>query len=47
MIRREHTELIAHSLPRAQLVFLKGDHFIANREPEAFNRAVSAFLAAP
>lgn len=47
MIRREHTELIARSLPRAQLVFLKGDHFIANREPEAFNRAVSAFLAAP
>lgn len=47
MIRREHTELIARSLPRAQLVFLKGDHFIANREPEAFNHAVSAFLAAP
>ena len=47
MIRRKHTELIARSLPRAQLVFLKGDHFIANREPEVFNRAVSAFLAAP
>lgn len=45
MIRRRHTELIARSVPNARLVFLAGDHFIAAKTPEAFNRAVEAFLA--
>ena len=45
MILRRHTELIAESIPDAQLVFLEGDHFVAGKHPEAFNRAVLAFLA--
>ena len=45
MILRRHTELIAASIPDAQLVFLAGDHFVAGKHPEAFNRAVLAFLA--
>lgn len=44
MIREEHTRLIAESLPNARLCILPGDHFIANRESAAFNRAVRAFL---
>lgn len=44
MIRRRHTELIARSIPSARLVFLAGDHFIAAKNPEAFNRAVEEFL---
>lgn len=44
MIRRSHTELIAGSIPGAKLAFVEGDHFIANRCPEEFNRIVSAFL---
>lgn len=44
MIRESHTRLIASSLPNAALVFLDGDHFIANKKPEAFNRAVLEFL---
>ena len=44
MIRKEHTELIAASIPSAELVFIKGNHFIANKQPEAFNRAVLEFL---
>ncbi len=44
MIRDAHTKLIANSLPNAKLVLLDGDHFIAAKEPEAFNKAVLAFL---
>ena len=44
MIRKEHTELIAAGIPAAELVFIKGDHFIASRHPEEFNRAVLDFL---
>ena len=44
MIKRPHTELIARSIPNTRLVFIKGDHFIANRRPTAFNEAVEAFL---
>ena len=47
MIRKEHTKLIAASIPEAELVFIKGDHFIAGRHPEEFNRAVLDFLAKP
>ena len=32
------------SLPDADLVFVEGDHFVADKNPEAFNRAVEAFL---
>ncbi len=44
MIRRAHTEQIAHAIPNASLVLLPGDHFIAARSPDAFNHAVGAFL---
>ena len=45
MIRERHTRLIADSLPNARLAILKGNHFIANQNPEEFNRAVAEFLA--
>ena len=44
MIKEEHTRLIAGHIPDAQLVFLEGDHFVANKCPDAFNRAVLSFL---
>ena len=44
MIRKEHTKLIADSIPAASLVFIRGDHFIAAKHPEEFNRAVLDFL---
>ena len=44
MIRLSHSRLIADSIPRARLVVLPGDHFIAQKNPEEFNRVVSEFL---
>lgn len=44
IIKQEHSEKIAALLPRARLFFIKGDHFIAAKAPEAFNRAVDEFL---
>lgn len=44
MVKDEHTRLIASSIPDAQLVILEGDHFVANKCPDAFNRAVLTFL---
>ena len=44
MIKDEHTRLIAQSIPNAQLVILEGNHFIANKCPQAFNEAVLKFL---
>ena len=44
MIRKEHTELIAASIPAAELVFIKGNHFIASKHSEEFNRVVLDFL---
>ena len=44
MIKQSHTELIARSIPGAELIFLPGDHFIANKNPGAFNEAVGRFL---
>ena len=46
MIKRRHTELIANSIPNSRLVFIKGDHFIASKNPDAFNAAVGKFLEA-
>lgn len=43
MIADEHTRLIAHSIPKAQLVILEGNHFVAAEDPVAFNRAVDGF----
>ena len=44
MIKKEHTRLIASSIPGSELVFLNGNHFIASKHPEEFNRAVLRFL---
>ena len=44
MVKDEHTRLIASHIPDAQLVILEGDHFVANKCPDAFNRAILAFL---
>ena len=44
MIREQHTCLIAKSIPDSRLVFIDGDHFIANKNPAAFNQAVLDFL---
>lgn len=44
MIKKSHTQTIAEHLPNAKLVIVPGDHFIANKNPAAFNREVDAFL---
>ena len=44
MIRESHTRLIAQSIPHATLSILKGDHFIAAKNPSAFNAEVERFL---
>ena len=44
MVKEDHTRLLASYIPDVQLVILDGNHFIANKCPEAFNRAVLAFL---
>ena len=44
MIKESHTRLIHKSLPNAQLAILDGDHFVANKNAEAFNAAVETFL---
>lgn len=44
MIKDSHTKRMLEALPDAEWVRLHGDHFIANKEPEAFNRAVEQFL---
>ena len=44
MIKESHTRLIHKSLPNAQLAILEGDHFVANKNAEAFNKAVKEFL---
>lgn len=44
MIKQEHTEIIAQSIPNAKLSVIPGDHFIANKNPEAFNKVVEDFF---
>lgn len=44
MIKEEHTRRIAANIPDSELVFIKGNHFIANKKPEEFNQAVVDFL---
>ena len=44
MIKESQTRLIARSILDAKLVILEGNHFIANKCPEAFNRAVLSCL---
>ena len=44
MIKDEHSELIASSIADSKLVRINGDHFIAAKCCDEFNRAVSSFL---
>lgn len=44
MIKDSHTRLIHHSIPGSRLCILPGDHFIASKNHEAFNRVVWDFL---
>lgn len=44
MVRDEHTVMIANALPYSRLEVIPGDHFIAAKNPEAFNKAVGRFL---
>ena len=44
MIKESHTRLIAQSIPGAELAILPGDHFVANKNLDAFNKAVLSFL---
>lgn len=44
MIKEKHTRLIAEHIPGAKLAIIPGNHFIAGKEPEAFNMAVLEFL---
>ena len=45
MIKESHTRLIYKNLPNAQLAFVEGDHFVANKNAEAFNKVVEDFLS--
>lgn len=44
MIKPAHSRLIADSLPNSRFAELPGDHFIAAKNPDAFNQAVEQFL---
>lgn len=44
MIKDDHTKLIFKSLPNSELEVIAGNHFIANKNPVEFNRAVEKFL---
>lgn len=44
MILRKHTRLIASSITDSRLSFLEGDHFIAEKKSEEFNKVVLDFL---
>lgn len=44
MIRDSHTKLIADSIKGSRRVQIPGDHFVANKNPQEFNRAIERFL---
>ena len=44
MIREDHTRKIAENIPNARLAIIEGDHFVANKHSEEFNREVDRFL---
>lgn len=44
MILESHTRLIAACIPDSRLAFIRGGHFIANKNPDEFNRVVLDFL---
>lgn len=44
MIKESHTKEIAKNIPKARLSIIEGDHFIANKNYDTFNKEVEAFL---
>lgn len=44
IIKKEHTNEIYQSLPKAKLAIIDGDHFIAAKKFEQFNEIVDKFL---
>lgn len=44
MIKDSHTKLIGRSIPNAKTVIIEGDHFVANKRPEKFNRVIDDFI---
>ena len=44
MIKKSHTKLIYRNIVNAELVFITGDHFIANKNPEIYNHVVMNFF---
>ena len=44
MIRTSHTKKIHEAIPGSRLALIDGDHFVANKNPSAFNAAVMDFL---
>ena len=47
MIKTAHTRLIAESIPKSELKIIRGSHFIAEKNPQDFNRAAAEFLGVP
>lgn len=44
MILESHTREIAENIPDAKLSIIRGNHFLANKRPAAFNKEVDDFL---
>lgn len=44
MIKESDTRRIAAAIPGAELVILRGSHFVAAESPEEFNRVLASFL---
>lgn len=44
MIKKKHTELIAENMSNSELIFIKGNHFIAKNNSKDFNMVVLKFL---
>lgn len=44
MIKRAHTEEIAENIQNAKLSIIQGNHFIANKKADRFNKEVELFL---
>ncbi len=45
MIKESHTKEISDNIMNSELMIIKGNHFVANKNPEEFNMAVNEFLA--
>ena len=44
LVKEEHSRCIAKHIAQSELVFIKGGHFIAQKNPDDFNTAVLKFL---